>query len=291
MAQVLAVPGDVRHGFAHQTTFNHAFGRITGIAATAIGNIVLCDYDNKHLILVNPSGKYLHKLSVESEPYDVAITSQNIGYVTQPNTRSVLRIDPDRMVVLHKVSSDDLSMSVICASAVPDSGRDIPSKVPCYLGVNVLTSLYAYPVDDYNIYLSDKNGNMRAVGKAIDPRVVKFHAVDVRTFFSCIGGQNYIKRSKFNLEYTHLPAEHTVKRIDTMITPTDICSDNYGHIYVSGQGSNNIHRLTQDGKVIDIPLDSRHGIKQPVALCFNQNFDKLYVVHEWGTSVLVFDVI
>lgn len=64
-----------------------------------------------------------------------------------------------------------------------------------------------------------------------------------------------------------------------MNTPTDICSDNNEHIYASGQGCNNIHRLTQDGKVLDIPLDSRHGITQPVALCFNQNYDKLYIAN------------
>ncbi|VDI34088.1 Hypothetical predicted protein [Mytilus galloprovincialis] len=88
-----------------------------------------------------------------------------------------------------------------------------------------------------------------------------------------------------------------------MDTPTDICSDENGHIYVSGQGSNNIHRLegyfkksdryriNQDYKVLDIPLDSNHGIKEPVALCFNQNYSKLYIVNEWGKSVLIFDVI
>jgi hypothetical protein len=35
MAQVLAVPGDRRHGFdVRQQSFVHAFGRITGIAVT-----------------------------------------------------------------------------------------------------------------------------------------------------------------------------------------------------------------------------------------------------------------
>ncbi|CAG2252987.1 unnamed protein product [Mytilus edulis] len=286
MAQVLAVPGDVRHGFGLKTSFNHDFGRITGIAATTMGNILLCDYDNKKLILVDPLGTYLNKLNVESEPFDVAITSQNIGYITQPNSRSVLRIDPDRMVVLNKVASIDPSMSMICASAVPNSGLDLPNKVPCYLGVNLTTSLYAYQVKDYYIPLSDEKGQTRSKGINIDPRVVKFHAVEVGHFLSCVGGQSYIKVTRPEF----YPYHQTVK-IETILTPTDICSDKNGHIYVSGQGSNNIHRLTQDCKVLDIPLDSRHGIQQPVALCFNQNNDKLYIVNEWGKSVLVFDVI
>ncbi|VDI34087.1 Hypothetical predicted protein [Mytilus galloprovincialis] len=89
-----------------------------------------------------------------------------------------------------------------------------------------------------------------------------------------------------------------------MDTPTDISSDDNGHIYVSWQGSNNIHRLEEDTKysyvtgeevtdwkVLDIPLDSRQGIKEPVSLCLSQDYSKLYIVNEWGKSVLVFDVI
>ncbi|XP_063405720.1 uncharacterized protein LOC134689684 [Mytilus trossulus] len=278
MAQVLSVSGNVRLGFAFKTSFHHDFGRITGIAASTRGNILLCDYDNKKLILVNPFGKYLNKLSLESEPYDVAITSQNIGHITQPNTRYVLQIDPDRLVVLYKATSNDMHISVNCASAVPNSGLDIPNKVSCYLGVTVNGSLCL-----------TQETHISSNGYAIDHRVMKFHAVDVGTFLYCIGDQNYIKFTKSSSLGYHCK-EHIVN-IETMVMPTDICSDNNGHIYVIGQGSNNIHRLTNDGKVIDIPLDCRHGIKQPVALSLNQDYVKLYVVNEWGKSVLVFDVI
>lgn len=159
------------------------------------------------------------------------------------------------------------------------------------LNITILYSYQSFIYIFYHFYFrnfTNKNDYIRSSGKIIDPRVIKFHAVDVELIFSCIGGQNYIKVSKYN--GTDLSDERTVK-IDTMVTPTDICSDNNGHIYVSGQGSKNIHRLTQDGKVLDIPLDSRHYINQPVALCFNKNYDKLYVVKDWGKSVSVFDFI
>lgn len=120
--------------------------------------------------------------------------------------------------------------------------------------------------------------------------VVRFHAVREGAFFSCIGGQSYIKYTKHYIAYAHKKEEYIIN-IESMDTQTDICSDNNGHVYVSGQGSNNIHRLTQDGKVLDIPLDSRHGILKPVALCFNHNQTKLYITNQWGKSVSVFDVI
>ncbi|CAG2230940.1 unnamed protein product [Mytilus edulis] len=136
MAQVLAVPGDVRHGFSYNRSFNHDFGRITGIAATAKGNILLCDHNNKNLILVDALGNYLTKLSVDSEPYDVAITCQNIGYITQPYSRSVLKIDPDRLVVFFKSTCKDLSTSVVCVSAVPNTYNDNRNAITCWIGVN-----------------------------------------------------------------------------------------------------------------------------------------------------------
>ncbi|CAG2193474.1 unnamed protein product [Mytilus edulis] len=233
MAQVLAVPGHVRHGFSYVGQFNHDFGRITGIAASIKGNILLCDYDNKNMTLVDPLGNYLKKLDLDSEPYDVAITSQNIGYITQPNSRSV-----------------DLT-------------------------------------------------RLSYTGYIIGLCLVKFHAVNEKSSFSCIGGQNYIMYHETTRGYTK-----KIDNIATLDTPTDICSDDNGHIYVSGQGSNNIHRLERylhkepwetsgktAWKLLDIPLDLSHGVKEPVALCFNHEFSKLYIVNKWGKSVLVFEVI
>ncbi|CAC5396534.1 unnamed protein product [Mytilus coruscus] len=147
LRQVLAEPGHVRHGFSYISQFNHNFSRITGIAATIKENILLCDYDKKNLILIDPLGNYLQKLNVDSEPYDIAITSQNIGYITQPKSRSVLQNDLDRMVELFQATCNDLSTTVFCVSAVPRTGRDFSGKVPCFLGVKIQGCLYAFPVN------------------------------------------------------------------------------------------------------------------------------------------------
>ncbi|CAC5396531.1 unnamed protein product [Mytilus coruscus] len=305
MAQVLAVPGHVRHGFSYISQFNHDFGRITGIAATIKGNILLCDYDKKNLILVDPLGNYLKKLDVDSEPYDVAITSQNIGFITQPNSRTVLQIDPDRMVLLFKATCNELNTTVFCVSAFPYTERGFLGKVPCYLGVNNDGCMYAGSVNYEQI--SSSITDISENGCKIGSPDVKFHTVN-NTFLSCIGGENYLKYYDIGRHQ-----QGNISIIATMDTPTDICSDDYGHIYISGQGSNNIHRLEDalteskktnrnrahyrhnrtetDWKVLDIPLSSSHGIKEPVALCFNLDYSKLYAVNEWGKSVLIFDVI
>ncbi|VDI21526.1 Hypothetical predicted protein [Mytilus galloprovincialis] len=294
MAQVLAVPGHVRHGFSYVGQFNHDFGRITGIAASIKGNILLCDYDNKNMTLVDPLGNYLKKLDLDSEPYEVAITSQNIGYITQPNSRSVLQIDPDRMMVLLKSTCKKLRSTVFCVSAIQNTGRDFSDKASGFLGVKECDGTsHAIAVKHDKFDLT----RLSYTGYIIGLCFVKFHAVNEKSSFSCIGGQNYIM-------YHERGYTKKIDNIATLDTPTDICSDDNGHIYVSGQGSNNIHRLERylhkepwetsgktAWKLLDIPLDLSHGVKEPVALCFNHEYSKLYIVNEWGKSVLVFEVI
>ena len=125
---------------------------------------------------------------------------------------------------------------------------------------------------------------------------IKRHTVGTNLkHYSCVSGQNHFAISTlFNTSNTI--ASYTTGEIGnvefpTLRVPSDLCSDDYGHIYVSGQYSHNVHRLTEDDKMIDIPLSSKHGIKYPVAMCFNRNYAKLYIVNEWGRSVVVFNVI
>ena len=113
--------------------------------------------------------------------------------------------------------------------------------------------------------------------------------------YSCVSGQNHFAISTL-VSICHTIAVYYIRKIEnvefpTLRVPSDICSDDNGHIYVSGQYSHNVHRLTEHGKMIDIPLSSKHGIKYPVAMCFNRNYTKLYIANEWGRSVIVFNVI
>ena len=130
---------------------------------------------------------------------------------------------------------------------------------------------------------------------------IKLHTVKTSDghmkHYSCVSGQNHLTISAPNkkwarkFEDTDEAYEIADVEFPTLRVPSDICSDDYGHIYVSGQYSHNIHRLTEDDKIIDIPLSSEHGIKYPVAMCFNRNYTKLYIANEWGKCIMVFNVI
>ncbi|VDI76359.1 Hypothetical predicted protein [Mytilus galloprovincialis] len=83
MAQVLTVPGDVRHGFSYNCSSHHDFGQTY--------------WDSSYIVLL---GKYLNKLEVDSEHNDVAITNKNMATSPKPTPKSAYKLTPDRMVCL-----------------------------------------------------------------------------------------------------------------------------------------------------------------------------------------------
>ncbi|XP_071121480.1 tripartite motif-containing protein 2-like [Mytilus edulis] len=73
---------------------------------------------------------------------------------------------------------------------------------------------------------------------------------------------------------------------------TDLCSARSiqvagdGHIYVVGRLSNNIHKLTSTGTLVDILLNDY--ISNPLAFCFNHDFSKIYMANKNGEVISVF---
>jgi hypothetical protein len=118
MAQVLAVPGDRRHGFDFKRSFSDDFGRITGIAVSKENNVLLCDYTKHQLLLFDEEGNYLSCLPLTGSPWDVAISNQNIAYVTMLTEQCILQVDPDKLCICSKVAFGDSSgISISCVSA------------------------------------------------------------------------------------------------------------------------------------------------------------------------------
>lgn len=103
----------------------------------------------------------------------------------------------------------------------------------------ICLSLCFYSTDLY-FYFRYLNDISRAARPPIGSHVIKFLEIHELLYmcFSYQVGQNCItisrKEPSGEKYLIHKPS------IATMDTPTDICSDDNGHIYVSGQGSNNI---------------------------------------------------
>jgi hypothetical protein len=117
MAQVLAVPGDRRHGFDLKSSFYHDFGRITGIAVTNENNVLLCDYIKNQLLLFCEEGNYLSYLPLTGSPWDVAISNQIIAFVTMPTEQCILQVDQEKIYIYSKTVFRDSNTFISCESA------------------------------------------------------------------------------------------------------------------------------------------------------------------------------
>jgi hypothetical protein len=68
--------------------------------------------------------------------------------------------------------------------------------------------------------------------------------------------------------------------------------DQQGHVYISGLGSDDIHRLSPDGTFRDIVLSKHDGVVRPCGITFNNDFTKLFIINNGsflgGKTVLVY---
>ena len=66
-----------------------------------------------------------------------------------------------------------------------------------------------------------------------------------------------------------------------------VAIDDQGYIYVSGAASNNIHRVSPDGKNNSVILTEKDGIKRLTAMTFSSTTNELMAINDY-TSVLIF---
>jgi hypothetical protein len=79
---------------------------------------------------------------------------------------------------------------------------------------------------------------------------------------------------------------HVIYRYD-ISGQLGLAVDHQGHVYISGYGSHDIHRLSPDGTFRDIVISEHDGVDRPDGITFNNDFTKLFIINE-GQSVLVY---
>ena len=64
--------------------------------------------------------------------------------------------------------------------------------------------------------------------------------------------------------------------------------DQQGHVYISGDVSHDMHRLSSDGTLRDIVLSKHDGVYRSWGITFNNDFTKLFIINKGGNTVLVY---
>lgn len=75
-----------------------------------------------------------------------------------------------------------------------------------------------------------------------------------------------------------------------LVGTNGLAVDDQGYVYVVGWATNNVHRISPDGKDHDIVLTSDDGIKNPSALAYNSASHELMVINNDSQSVLLFNI-
>ncbi|XP_071147934.1 uncharacterized protein [Mytilus edulis] len=67
-----------------------------------------------------------------------------------------------------------------------------------------------------------------------------------------------------------------------------VAVDDRGDLYVAGCGSNNIHKISNDGQKYDIVLSADDGINEPLDISFNDETKELLVLNDRGISINIY---
>jgi DNA-binding beta-propeller fold protein YncE len=75
---------------------------------------------------------------------------------------------------------------------------------------------------------------------------------------------------------------------DVLRCPTDVAVDVQGNMYAIGQESNNLHRISPNGKSMGIMLSKSDGLSRPCSITFNKKYSKLYIFNFGYQQILTF---
>ncbi|XP_071150436.1 uncharacterized protein [Mytilus edulis] len=227
-------------------------GKISSIVVTNDNRLLLCYTGDKRkaLSIWSETGDLIQNCDIAGTAWGITfIPGTNEAVVTLPSLHSIQFVN--------------------IASMVPVKVMKVPDK--CY-GVTVIKEIIV----------------MSGMGKVY--------------FFSMIGnliktlniGSDYLhslKTGKMGMIYCCDTGNDTLHGIDSNGTvifsykspgfngPIDMALDGKDNLYVTSWRSNLLHRLSKDGKLIDILLKKEDGLDVPHGIAFNKNYTKLFIAN------------
>ena len=78
---------------------------------------------------------------------------------------------------------------------------------------------------------------------------------------------------------------------DDLCFPTDVAVDVQGNLYVVGQDSNNLHRISPSGKSMSIMLNESDELNRPWSITLSKQYSKLYIFNYGNGHLLTFSIV
>jgi hypothetical protein len=226
---------------------------LTDMAVTSDNKLLLCNNLSSCVYIYKDYKTYEDEISLTSEPGCITvIPCTDKAEVTLPGDKSIKFINTTNNTKDNKIDIGEVCRGV---TAVKDK---------IYIGgqnkviiLNIDGSLVRkIPTDyiNYNILYNERNDQLLL--------------------------RQYRRLCCINLD------GHVIYRYD-ISGDLGLAVDQQGHVYISGEDSEDIHRLSPDGTLRDIVLSKHDGVDEPRSITFNNDFTKLFIINQ-GKTVSVY---
>ncbi|XP_063427115.1 E3 ubiquitin-protein ligase TRIM71-like [Mytilus trossulus] len=241
-------------------------GRITGMVVTNDNKLILCKdgIDGNNVSMWTETGQHIKSCTADGRPFGIAIVpGTNEGVVTLSNAKSI------QFINLTTVTT----------------GRLIAIDVSCPNGVAVIRDSVYVGSNDGKVSIinltSGKCQKTLKIGRTFITAVIAFVKDRDERLYCCeYGGANLV--SCIKLDGTRVFS-------CPVYGPMTLALDSKGSLYVTGYDSNDLHRISPDGKVDDIILKNSDGLNQPLAVAFNNTYTRLYISNAGAKNVMIFN--
>ena len=226
------------------------------MAVTSDNKLLLCNYESSHpkVYIYRDCKTYEDEIRFTSKPWSITVVPcTEKAVVTLPKEESIQFINTTTKRKDKKIRTGEgcRGVTVVKDKIYLDGVTQVLILNTDGSRVREITTDACYK---FNIVYNDKNGQLLLR--------------EMRTL-RCI-----------NLD-GHLIYRYTVSG------GLGLTVDRQDYVYLCGNKSNDIHRLSPDGTFRDIVLSEHDGVDQPFGIAFNNDFTKLFIINKTKT-VLVY---
>lgn len=230
---------------------------VTGGRILPTEDLVLVNFNEQLLTIHCENGEVKRSLKLLGHPWDVALYGEDCAVVSFNDLQK-----------LHVIDLNDLNLI---------SEIDVPKS--CY-GVWCLGNT-CFATCGKILHRIDMETKKDRPLKLEGEGIFNIFVDDNRIYYT-----DYYSLHCLN----HNGQEVFVYKHDKLSWPRGIAVDTKGYIYVAGYKSNNIHKLTMDGRLFKILITKDEGIERPSFLHFECHQRKLLVAIDEGRAVFEFKV-
>lgn len=219
--------------------------------------LLLTDHKNRRCVMCDTEGEVLQEISLPGTPCGMCVRGENEVLVTLSDAHKVVVLDSNSLEIKQSLSVDCSCYGIATSGNTTVIGtresivmfQDLSDKNSCRT-----LSTEKENIDDVAL---DKDGN--AIVSNYSEAIVK----------------KLDKSGKMLFKYTH-------KELNK---PFGLTVDGHGNIFVNGNDTNNIHIVSNDGKIIRI----LEGVQNPTCIKFLRGSYR-FLVGECGGRVKVFEL-